>query len=83
MLSVDTKKISSEVNNLDKYIREYRNNSYDIYNEISKLSSYWKDKNETIFEDKIVKQKESNLLILEKLESISSFYKIVEDIYNK
>ena len=80
-LMVDTKKLENEVKNLDKYISNYSDNSANIYFELSKLNSYWKDSNSDIFEEKINHEKVNNLDIVEMLEKVSSFYKEVENTY--
>ena len=81
-LFVDTKNISIENKNLNRYIKEYKDNCYDVFYELSKLSSYWKDRNTEIFEENIRRQKEDNLLILDLLERINYFYSYVEEIYD-
>ena len=80
-LFVDTKNVSSENNHLVDYIKEYRENSQEIFFEISKLYNYWKDDSTSLFQEKIREEEISCLLIVETLEKISDFYKNVENIY--
>lgn len=80
-LIVDTKNIDIENLKIKKYINEYIDNSSDIFYELSKLNSYWKDKDSIIFEDKIIKEKQQNLIIETNLEEINEFYKSVVEIY--
>ncbi len=82
-LFVDTNKISEEIKKLDSYIKQYSDNSYETFHELSKLNSYWQGKYYNIFEEKIEKEKNKNLLIVEQLETISNFYKFAESIYQR
>lgn len=82
-MNVNTKNIDSEVQNLDRYISAYKKNSAEIFNEISKISSYWKDNNQVVFENKIIRQKDNNYQLVSGLEKMSSFYKAVSEKYNE
>ena len=82
-LKVDTKKINENIVELDKEIKNYSDNSYNIFFELSKLDSYWKGDNKNSFDDKIVKEKANNLVILDELEKMSNFYKNVQNLYDK
>lgn len=81
-LKIDTSKISNEIKNLDKYINDYRDNCTDIYYELSKLNNYWKDDNANVFNEKINIEKVNNLDVIEVMEKISNYYKIVESTYH-
>jgi len=81
-LFVDTKKIASENSNLKGYIADYKDNSQLIFDELSKLYSYWKDDSTPLFQDKIREEEASNLLLVAMLEEISLFYNDVENIYD-
>lgn len=82
-LIVDTNKISEEIKKLDKYIKEYNDNRYDIFYEISKLDSYWKDDNANYFKEKIAKEKNKCIQILDNMQKVNNFYKELEDNYKK
>ena len=82
-LYVDTNNIDLEVKNLDRSIKEYIDNSNDIFYELSKLNSYWKDNDYSLFDEKIKKEKEYFLYVIDNLEKISRIYKNIQDIYNK
>lgn len=82
-LYVDTKSVSSENNNLRNYIKDYSDNCRDMFFELSKLSSYWKDDSSSLFLDKIKAEEMNCLLITEVLEKINELYKNVENIYER
>lgn len=80
--NVDTKKLNNDIKMLDKYIKEYSDNSYEIFNNISKLSGYWMGKDASLFFDKINIEKKNNLLITDNLENMSNFFKEVVMYYD-
>ena len=82
-LVVDTNNIELEVKNLERSIKEYSDNSYDMFCELSKLGSYWKDNDASLFEEKINKERENFLNVTDGLEKISKVYKNILDIYDK
>ena len=82
-LKVNTEKIKENYDYLDKYIKDYSDNSYNIFFELSKLSSCWNDDNKKYFDEKIIREKNSNIIILDELEEISRLLKNIENTYNK
>ncbi len=83
MLKTDTNKIGENIIILDKYIKDYKETSYTIFFELSKLDSYWHDKEKIVFDEKIIKEKNNNILILEQLDNILLLYKSIESKYSK
>lgn len=79
---VDIKNLNLELKNLNYYIEKYNDNSYDIFFELSKLSSYWKDKYSVFFNDKIKNDKQNMLFVLQNINKFNSLYKEIEKIYN-
>lgn len=82
-LVINTNKIDAEIKLLDKCIKEYNNNSYDIFNELSKLTSYWSGEESKIFLQKINDEKVQVLNVVDNLEELSRFYKKLSNYYEK
>ena len=83
MFNINTKNISYNTKDIDGYIKKYVENSNDFYNELSKLSSYWKGYDFDSFNRKILKQMENDLIISEGLNKLNSVYKRIEYIYEE
>ena len=82
-LSVDTNSIGSSISKIDKYIKEYSDNSYNILYELSKIDNYWKGLDAATFIDKINDEKVNTSNILKALTDITNFYKSIHSYYDK
>ena len=82
-LVVDTNKINMELKNLDRLLKYYSENTEDLFYELSKLDSYWKDENKLLFDEKVNKDKINNIFIFDNLNKVSKLYKEIQYIYDK
>ena len=80
-LIIDKKNIELELKKLNKYINEYNNNVYDVFYELEKLSSYWKDNDYFLFQEKNCIDKKNSLLLVKNLQEVSELYRSACDIY--
>ena len=81
-LNINTNKVNNEIKILDKYIKEYKDNNYDLYFELSKLDNCWKGEDATFFMDKIKEEKTKNINLISSLENLSNYYKNVSSLYD-
>ena len=83
MIEIDTKNIGHNINDIDNNIKKYIENSNDFYNELSKLSSYWKGYDYDNYSRKILKQMENDLVVTDRLKEFNNIYKNIQNIYEE
>ena len=83
MIKVDTKVIDYNTNDNDNFIKKYIDNNNEFYNDLSKLSSYWKGYDFDAFSRKMLKQRENDMIISEELSKFNNVYKDIKYIYEE
>lgn len=83
MLNINTRNIDYNTTAIDGYVKEYIENSNEFYNELSKLSSYWKGYDFDNFNKKLLKQMENDMIMSQEISKFNNLYKNIGYIYDE